>query len=96
MSDAACAPVVEGWRFATADDRRDALRGAGFVDLAVRPVADAAERSARIGAARARLHARLEAATDDELGRLSRERSALTAALADGRLGLVQLVARRP
>jgi SAM-dependent methyltransferase len=99
MQDLVCdgaAPVIDGWRFATVDDRRDALRNAGFVDLAVRPVADAGERSARVGAARVRLHARLEAATDDDSRRLSRERDALAAALADGRLRLVQLIARRP
>jgi len=96
VSDAARAPVVVGWRFATVDARRDALGRAGFVDLALRSVADAVERSARIGAARARLQARLEAGDDDELRRLSQERTTLAAALADGRLELVQLVARRP
>jgi SAM-dependent methyltransferase len=94
--DVGAAPVLDGWRFATLDARRDALRDAGFVGLDVRAVPDASERSARVIAARARLHDRLEAAGDGVLPDVARERAALAAALGEGRLRLVQLVARRP
>ena len=90
------APVLEGWRFATLDARRDALRGAGFVDLDAQPVTEVGERSARVVAARARLQARLEASTDGELREVARERAMLAAALDDGSVRLVQVVARRP
>jgi sarcosine/dimethylglycine N-methyltransferase len=94
--DPAKAPVLEGWRFATLDARREALRGAGFVDLDEQPVAEVGERSARVVAARARLHARLEASTDGALREVARERAVLAAALDDGSVRLIQIVARRP
>jgi SAM-dependent methyltransferase len=94
--DPARAPVLEGWRFATLDARRNALRGAGFVDLDEQPATEVGERSARVVAARSRLHARLEASTDAELRAVARERAVLAAALDDGSVRLVQVVARRP
>jgi len=94
--DPARAPLLEGWRFATLDARRDALRGAGFVDLDEQPITEVGERSARVVAARARLHARLEASTDGELRAIARERAVLAAALDDGSVRLAQVVARRP
>jgi SAM-dependent methyltransferase len=94
--DVGAAPVLDGWLFATLDARRDALHDAGFVDLDMRPVPEAGERSARVVAARVRLHARLEATSDGALRGVARERAALAAALGEGRLRLVQLVARRP
>lgn len=94
--DPARAPVLEGWHFATLDARRDALRSTGFVDLDEEPVTELGERSARVVAARARLHARLEASTDAELRAVARERAVLAAALDDGCVRLVQVVARRP
>jgi SAM-dependent methyltransferase len=94
--DPAKAPVLEGWRFATLDARREALRGAGFVDLDEQPVAEIGERSARMVAARARLHTRLQASTDGALREVARERAVLAAALDDGSVRLIQIVARRP
>ncbi len=73
-----------------------AIERAGFVEVAARDVsARAGERSARIVAARQLLLRRL-AAGDDDLAALAAEREALAAALSDERLGVVQLVARRP
>jgi SAM-dependent methyltransferase len=94
--DPARAPALEGWRFATVEERRAALRDAGFVDLDEQPVTEIGERSARVVAARARFHARLDASSDGALRDLARERAALGAALDDGSVRLVQLVARRP
>jgi len=51
---------------------------------------------ARGAPARARLQARLEASTDGELREVARERAMLAAALDDGSVRLVQVVARRP
>src|SRR5262249_17370898 len=94
--DVGAAPVLDGWRFATLDARRAALHDPGFVGLHVRAAPRPGERSARVTAARARLHDRLEAAGDGVLPDVARERAALAAALGEGRLRLVQLVARRP
>jgi SAM-dependent methyltransferase len=81
-------------RFATLDLRRDALRAAGFVNLTIRVADDAAERSARLVAARTHLQGQL--AATPTLGEVGAERAAIAAALHDGRLRVVQLVARRP
>jgi sarcosine/dimethylglycine N-methyltransferase len=87
-------PALRGWRITTREAREHALRGAGFVDLVIRDVADPAERSARLVAARAQLQAQLAAIP--ALAAVAAERAAVAAALADGRLRVVQLIARRP
>jgi SAM-dependent methyltransferase len=91
-SDAA--PALRGWRIATLEARRDAIHAAGFVDLATREVDDAGERSARLVAARAHLQAQLGAA--DALAEVAAERAAVGAALAEGRVRVVQVIGRRP
>lgn len=88
------APAIPGWRFTTGAARQDAIAAAGFVDLVVREVADAGEHSARVTAARQQFQAELAATPARAV--LAAERTALTAALADGRLRLVQLFGRRP
>src|SRR5262249_15000249 len=90
------APVLEGVRFATLEIRPDAAPRPRFVRLDAQPIAEVGERSARVVAARARLHARLEAASDAELRAIARERAVLAAALDDGSVRLIQVVARRP
>jgi SAM-dependent methyltransferase len=87
-------PALRAWRIATREEREDALRGAGFVDLVIRDIGDPAERSARLVAARAQLQAQLAAIP--ALAGVAAERAGLAAALGDGRLRVVQLVARRP
>src|SRR5438876_8522617 len=80
---------------ATAAERMAALERLGFVEVALRDrTAEAPERSAQVVAARDRLLARLR--RDPRCAQLVREREALAAALADGALRVVQLVARRP
>ncbi len=92
-------PRVPGWRIAALTDRVTTLRAVGFVEIVVRDrSAEAAERSPRLLAARAQLHARLrtEAARDAGLTRLLAEREALERGIARGGLRVVQIVARRP
>jgi SAM-dependent methyltransferase len=95
-SDGGNPPELPGWRFATAAARRDALARAGFADVVVRPVDDAREHSARVSAARAQLQHLLAASGEQRLATVAAERAALATALADGRLQVVQLFARRP
>jgi SAM-dependent methyltransferase len=94
--DGANPPELPDWRFATGAARRDALARVGFADVVVRPVDDAREHSARVSAARVRLQQLLAASGEERLATLAAERAALAAALADGRLQVVQLFARRP
>jgi 27-O-demethylrifamycin SV methyltransferase len=83
---------VPGWSFATAEARVAALRHLPFVDVEIHDrSAEASERSAAVLAARERLLALLTR-TD---ARLASERAAIGAALADGRLRVVHLHARR-
>jgi SAM-dependent methyltransferase len=87
--------ALPGWRLSSAGARTEALARAGFVDVDVRDrTTDAAEPSAQVTAARARLLARLDA--DPGLAPAARERRALGAALTRGALRVVQLLARRP
>src|SRR5437016_4633270 len=93
--DAVRAAAIPGWTPATAAERMAALERFGFVEVALRDrTAEAPERSAQVVAARDRLLARLR--RDPRCAQLVREREALAAALADGTLRVVQLVARRP
>ena len=92
----AAAPELPGWRFTTGVARQESLRSAGFVDVVARDVDDASERSAMVAAARTELHAQLAAGTEPALASAVAERGALAAMLADGRLHVVQLFARRP
>jgi SAM-dependent methyltransferase len=94
--DGANPPELPGWRFATGATRRDALSRAGFADVVVRPVDDAREHSARVSAARDQLQQLLAASGEQRLATLAAERAALAAALADGRLQVMQIFARRP
>ncbi len=90
-------PVVPGWRFATRAARVAGIEAVGFVEVVADDVTRAAvERSAPVLAARQQLLHRLRAAGDPALSREADVRDALAAGLADGRLGVVQLVARRP
>lgn len=90
-------PAVPGWRFATLEARAARLRDAGFVEVSAHDVTrDAVERSAPVLAAREQLLRRLRAGGDPALVAEAHAREALAAALADGRLGVAQLVARRP
>jgi SAM-dependent methyltransferase len=90
-------PVVPGWRFTTRAARIADIEAVGFVEVAADDVTHASvERSAPVLAARQQLLHRLRAAGDSALSREADVRDALSAALADGRLGVVQLVARRP
>ncbi len=90
-------PTLPGWRFATLASRVEQLRAAGFVEVTAHDVTrDAVERSAPVLAAREQLLRRLRAGGDPALAAEARLRETLAAALADGRLGVVQLVARRP
>lgn len=89
------APAIAGWRFRTVDDVVAAIGTSGFVEIEVRDVSgDAGEPSARVLAARDQLARR--AAEDPDLASVVAERAALATGLADGRLGVVQLTARRP
>jgi len=93
--DADRAADIPGWMPATAAERVAALERLGFVEVALRDrTAEASERSAQVLAARDRLLARLR--RDARCAQLVREREALAAALADGALRVVQIVARRP
>ncbi len=93
--DAVRTAAIPGWTPATAAERMAALERFGFVEVALRDrTAEAPERSAQVVAARDRLLARLR--RDPRCAQLVREREALAAALADGTLRVVQLVARRP
>jgi len=93
--DAVRAAAIPGWTPATAAERMAALARFGFVEVALRDrTAEAPERSAQVVAARDRLLARLR--RDPRCAQLVREREALAAALADGALRVVQIVARRP
>jgi ubiquinone/menaquinone biosynthesis C-methylase UbiE len=94
--DGANPPELPGWHFATGAVRRDALARTGFADVVIRPVDDAREHSARVSAARVRLHQELAASGERPLAALAAERAALAGALADGRLQVMQLFARRP
>jgi ubiquinone/menaquinone biosynthesis C-methylase UbiE len=94
--DGANPPELPGWRFATGATRRDALARAGFADVVVRSIHDAREHSARVSAARVRLQQLLAASGEQRLATLATERAALAGALADGRLQVMQLFARRP
>ena len=94
VGDAEALPTLRTWRVATLDARRDAIHAAGFVDLAIRTVDDAAERSARVVAARALLQQQL--AATPTLADVGAERAAIAAALVEGHLRVVQLVSRRP
>jgi SAM-dependent methyltransferase len=88
-------PAVPGWRFCRLEERLATLARAGFVDLEARDhTADAAERSARVVAAREQLLRQLR--TDETLASLAAERESLARALGGGPLRLVQLLARRP
>ena len=88
-------PDVAGWTFVPLAERVDSLRQAGFVDLAVRDrSADAAERSAQVLAARDLLLGRLR--EEEVLAEAVVEREALPRALAEGSLGVVQILASRP
>src|SRR5262249_48942467 len=89
------ATLVPGWAFARAVERVDALRAAGFVDIEMRErTAEAPERAAQVLAAREGLERALRAA-GPRLARGAREGGALGRLLADGRLRVVQLLARR-
>ena len=86
---------VPGWALATAAERAAALEHLGFIQLALSDrTAEASERSAQVLAARDRLLARLR--HDPRCRELVREREALTRALGEGALRVVQIVARRP
>jgi SAM-dependent methyltransferase len=92
-------PDVPAARFRADAAWTDAVRGAGFVDLSVTDVgARAREPAALLTSARARFDAALAAASDADpaLAPPARERAALSACLASGRLGLIQILARRP
>jgi len=92
-------PAVRGWRFTDATERAAAIAHAGFVEVTVRDVTrEAGERPPRVQAADAQLLTRLGLAAEEDpaLAALLAEREALRRALGAGRLGVVQLVARRP
>lgn len=91
-----CPPAIPGWRFTTLDARAAQLRAVGFVEIATHDVSrEAVERSAPVLAAREQLLRRLRAGGDTEVDE-ARVRESLAAALADGRLGVAQLLARKP
>jgi SAM-dependent methyltransferase len=86
---------LPGWEAIDLPSLVGMVTAAGFVDLETRDVsADAAERSARVLAARDRLLA--SAAADPHLAPLVAERRALASALSAGDLRVVQVLARRP
>jgi hypothetical protein len=90
----AYAPAIPGWRLATTSERAEQLRDAGFVEVAAHDVSrDAVERSAPVLTAREQLIRRLREAG---LAAEAHVRDMLAAGLADGRLGVAQLTARRP
>lgn len=94
VTDDGTSPTVPGWRFVTVGARVAQLKAAGFVDLVVRDrTTEASERSAQVVAARARLLEQLH--NDPALAALADERVALAAALGDGALRVVQMLARR-
>jgi SAM-dependent methyltransferase len=87
-------PTVPGWRFVTVGARVAQLEASGFVDLDVRDrTAEAGERSAQVVAARARLLEQLH--NVPAFAGLADERVAPAAALGDGALRVVQILARR-
>jgi len=89
------APSVAGLRFLSERDLLTAVDAAGFVERQVRDrSAEAAERAARITAARAQLLARLR--TDRALATVAATREALAAALGSSALRVLQVLARRP
>ncbi|HWP64552.1 MAG TPA: methyltransferase domain-containing protein [Candidatus Limnocylindria bacterium] len=91
--------AVPGAAFRTAASWEQLLVRAGFVDLALRDVsAHVREPRALLATARARLdHVLQQAAQSDAaLARVCRQRAALSACLANSRLGLVQILGRRP
>ncbi|MCW5892217.1 MAG: methyltransferase domain-containing protein [bacterium] len=89
------APALPGWHFADVAARLAALRRAGFVDVDVHHRGAAAlETPAQVTAARAQLHARLGATPAGAA--VVAERATLAAAIAEGALDVVQLVARNP
>jgi SAM-dependent methyltransferase len=93
------APSVAGARFGAADDWADLLAETGFVDLARRDVsAHAHEAMALLTTARARLDAALDALARSEpaLATAAGVRASLASAISSGRLGVLQLLARRP
>jgi len=90
--------AVPGWHLADEASRAAALRRAGFVELEVRDVSgEAAERSARVQAARAQLLRRLreDAGRQPALAEVIAQREALAHGLASGMLRVVQFTARR-
>jgi SAM-dependent methyltransferase len=94
LAEGASDPAVPGWRFSRLAARVAQVAAAGFVDVDVRDAsAEAAERAARVSAAR-RLFAERGAAAG--LGALVAARTALAAARAAGHLRVVQILARRP
>jgi len=91
--------AVPGWRLVDETSHAAALERAGFVELEVRDVSrEAAERSARVQAARAQLLRRLreEAVRQPALTALIGQREALARALTSGKARVVQFTARRP
>ena len=91
--------AVQELRAAGGDDERIAVAAAaaGFVDVERRDAgADAVERSARVQSARAALLDTLASSGGATLAGEAARRRALAVALADGRLRVVQLHARRP
>jgi len=83
--------TVGGWRFPDAAAVAKRLADAGLVEITARDVTrDAAERMARVVAARAQLARTLGD------GPAARDRRVLAAALEAGTLGVAQLLARRP
>jgi SAM-dependent methyltransferase len=92
----AAPPPVSGWRFATADVRRESLRAVGFADVVTHVVDDVSERSASVSAARLQLQHQLAASGEPGLVAVAAERAVLDAGVADGSLRVVQLFARRP
>jgi ubiquinone/menaquinone biosynthesis C-methylase UbiE len=95
LEEAATAPHLHGWRFATLAARVAAVEAAGFIDIRVRDAsAEAPERSPHVAAAREQFLGRLRA--EPGLAMLADERDALAAALAAGTLRVVQIQARRP
>lgn len=86
-------------RFAPTEAWTAMLRRRGFVDLTVRDMsAHARETVALLTTARARLESTLavRARAEPALAPVAGERALLSASLANGTLGLVQLLARRP
>jgi SAM-dependent methyltransferase len=91
-------PVVAGTSFAAAGRWARVLAAAGFVDVVVRDVSDAAQESAALPvSARERLARTLAAVRDDPaLAAVAARRAALSAAVASRALRLAQILGRRP